>query len=98
MLGTYTEGFTIVFEPTDERSMTAQAVLQLCCLDASIATRSIFKRFQSVVITSGTLSPLYMYPRILDFVPCVRRCPADGDGTRGEQENSGEGGERAGAG
>jgi DNA excision repair protein ERCC-2 len=29
-------------------------------LDASIAIRPVFERFQSVVITSGTLSPLDM--------------------------------------
>ncbi|XP_065590442.1 general transcription and DNA repair factor IIH helicase subunit XPD-like, partial [Cyrtonyx montezumae] len=38
-------------------------------MDASIAIRPIFERFQSVIITSGTLSPLDMYPRILDFRP-----------------------------
>lgn len=31
----------------------------------------IFQRFQSVVITSGTLSPLDMYPKILNFNPVV---------------------------
>lgn len=31
--------------------------------------RPVFSRFQSVVITSGTLSPLNLYPRILDFHP-----------------------------
>jgi DNA excision repair protein ERCC-2 len=40
-------------------------------MDASIAIRPVFERFQSVVITSGTLSPLDMYPKILDFHPCV---------------------------
>jgi Rad3-related DNA helicase len=39
------------------------------CLDASLAMRPVFSRFQSVVITSGTLSPLNLYPRILDFHP-----------------------------
>jgi len=39
------------------------------CLDASLAIKPVFHRFQSVVITSGTLSPLDMYPKILDFVP-----------------------------
>lgn len=29
----------------------------------------VFERFQSVVITSGTLSPLEMYPKILNFRP-----------------------------
>ncbi len=31
--------------------------------------RPVFSRFQSVIITSGTLSPLSLYPRILDFHP-----------------------------
>lgn len=33
--------------------------------------KPIFQRFQSVVITSGTLSPMDMYPKILDFDPVV---------------------------
>ena len=41
------------------------------CLDASIAIRPVIERFQTVVITSGTLSPLFMYPRMLDFHPVV---------------------------
>lgn len=39
------------------------------CLDASLAMRPVFSKFRSVVITSGTLSPLNLYPRILDFHP-----------------------------
>jgi len=38
-------------------------------LDASLAIKPVFSRFRSVVITSGTLSPLDMYPKILDFAP-----------------------------
>lgn len=41
------------------------------CLDSSIAIKPIFDRFQTVVITSGTLSPLDMYPKILDFHPVI---------------------------
>lgn len=41
------------------------------CLDSSIAIKPVFNRFQSVVITSGTLSPLDMYPKILDFHPVI---------------------------
>lgn len=41
------------------------------CLDSSIAIKPVFERFQSVVITSGTLSPLDMYPKILDFHPVI---------------------------
>lgn len=36
---------------------------QLSCLDASLAMKPIFSKFQSVVITSGTLSPIDLYPR-----------------------------------
>uniref|UniRef100_A0A8C2KTR2 General transcription and DNA repair factor IIH helicase subunit XPD n=1 Tax=Cyprinus carpio TaxID=7962 RepID=A0A8C2KTR2_CYPCA len=39
------------------------------CMDPSIAIKPVFGRFQSVIITSGTLSPLDIYPRILDFRP-----------------------------
>ena len=46
-------------------------VMHFRCLDASIAIRPVFERFQSVVITSGTLSPLDIYPRILDFHPVI---------------------------
>ena len=43
--------------------------LQLSCLDASLAVRPVFQKFQTVVITSGTLSPIDLYPRILNFNP-----------------------------
>ena len=42
-------------------------VLQLSCLDASLAINPVFRRFQSVIITSGTLSPIDLYPRLLNF-------------------------------
>lgn len=45
------------------------ALLSCSCLDASLAMRPVFSKFRSVVITSGTLSPLNLYPRILDFHP-----------------------------
>ena len=44
-------------------------VLHFSCMDASLAIKPVFDRFQSVIITSGTLSPLDMYPRILNFAP-----------------------------
>jgi DNA excision repair protein ERCC-2 len=39
--------------------------IQLACLDALLTTAPLFKRFGIIVITSGTLSPLYMYPKLL---------------------------------
>ena len=41
--------------------------------DASIAAAPVFERFRSVILTSGTLSPLDMYPKMLRFVPGVTK-------------------------
>ncbi|XP_058723051.1 general transcription and DNA repair factor IIH helicase subunit XPD-like [Vicia villosa] len=43
----------------------------LCCHDASLAIRHVLERFQSVVITSGTLNPINLYPCLLNFEPVV---------------------------
>lgn len=42
------------------------------CLDASLAIKPVFDRFSSVVITSGTISPLDMYPKMLGFESAVQ--------------------------
>jgi len=70
LVGTYSRGFAVITEPYDERlPAVPDPIIQLCCLDASLAMKPIFGRFQTVVITSGTLSPIELYPRILDFRP-----------------------------
>lgn len=72
LVSTYTKGFTIIVEPFDDKTPTvANPIMHFSCLDSSIAMRPIFQRFQSVVITSGTLSPMDMYPKILDFEPVI---------------------------
>ena len=72
LVSTYTKGFTLLIEPFDDRTPTiSNPILHFSCLDASIAIKPVFERFQSVIITSGTLSPLEMYPKILDFRPVV---------------------------
>ncbi len=76
LLGTYghTQSFGIVFEPVDERLPNIpDPVLQLACLDASLAMKPVFDKFQSVVLTSGTISPLPLYAKILGFNPIVMR-------------------------
>merc|ERR1712176_1479048 len=45
--------------------------LLLSCLDASLAIRPVLKRYRSVILTSGTLSPLEMYPKILGMTNVV---------------------------
>jgi len=72
LVSTYTKGFTIIIEPSEDKVPGAfNPIMHLSCLDASIAIRPVLERFQSVVITSGTLSPLDMYPKMLDFHPVV---------------------------
>ena len=67
-VASYSEGFAVIMEPFDSMAKgVPNPILHLCCLDASIAISSVFERFQSVIITSGTLSPLEMYPNMLRF-------------------------------
>ncbi|XP_075213318.1 general transcription and DNA repair factor IIH helicase subunit Xpd [Lycorma delicatula] len=72
LVSTYTRGFTIIVEPFEDKAPTViNPILHFSCLDSSIAIKPVFDRFQTVVITSGTLSPLDMYPKILDFNPVI---------------------------
>lgn len=72
-VATYSDGFAVVLDPFF-RGATGipEAKLQLSCLDASIAIKPVFDRFASVIITSGTLSPLDLYPKLLQFTPVVQ--------------------------
>ena len=70
----YKDGFMIIFEPYDTRTPHYRdPILQLACLDSSFAMRPVVNKFQSVVITSGTLSPLNLYPKLLSFTPVVQQ-------------------------
>ena len=40
-------------------------------MDPALAMAPVFEKFSSVVITSGTISPMDMYPKMLDFQPVV---------------------------
>ena len=74
LAATYSDGFVLIIEPFDERLPTVhQPVLQLSCMDASLAVAPVFQRFRSVIITSGTLSPLDFYPKLLHFHPVISR-------------------------
>lgn len=76
LLGTYghTKSFAIVFEPVDDRLPNIpDPVIQLACLDASLAMKPVFSRFHTVVLTSGTISPMNLYSKILGVRPVVAR-------------------------
>lgn len=68
LISTYEEGFLLIIEPYEiENAAVPNPIMRFTCLDASIAIKPVFERFSSVIITSGTISPLDMYPRMLNF-------------------------------
>jgi len=70
----YKGGFMVILEPHDPRFENFRdPVLQLACLDAGLAIKPVFDRFSTVVITSGTLSPIDLYPKLLHFQPVVSK-------------------------
>jgi len=73
LVATYETGFLLILEPFETETATVpNPILHFTCLDASIAIKPVFERFSSVVITSGTISPLEMYPRMLGFTTVVQ--------------------------
>lgn len=96
LLSTYErEGIAIIFEPYNDFTGEYQPVIRLACLDASLAIRDITNKYRNVVITSGTLSPLDTYPRMLNFQVAIsasfnmsmdRRCVCPLIMTRGSDQ------------
>ncbi|SJL00389.1 related to RAD3-DNA helicase/ATPase [Armillaria ostoyae] len=65
-------GFLLILEPFETENATVpNPIFHFTCLDPSLAIKPVFERFSSVVITSGTISPLDMYPKMLQFSPVV---------------------------
>lgn len=74
LISTYENGFLLIIEPYEiENAAVPNPIMRFTCLDASIAIRPVFERFSSVIITSGTISPLDMYPRMLNFDTVLQR-------------------------
>lgn len=74
LVSTYEEGFQLILEPFEtEQATVPNPILHFTCLDASIAMKPVFERFQSVIITSGTISPLDMYPKMLNFETVIQQ-------------------------
>ncbi|RHZ46672.1 TFIIH/NER complex ATP-dependent 5'-3' DNA helicase subunit RAD3 [Aspergillus thermomutatus] len=73
LVATYDKGFLLILEPFESEAATVpNPVLHFTCLDAAIAIKPVFDRFSSVIITSGTLSPLEMYPKMLGFTTVLQ--------------------------
>lgn len=74
LVSTYEDGFTLIIEPYEiENAAVPNPIMRFTCLDASIAIKPVFERFSSVIITSGTISPLDMYPRMLNFETVLQK-------------------------
>lgn len=71
LIGHYWKGFIIITDPYPEAPGIYDPVIQLSCLDSSLAMKPVLERFRSVVLTSGTISPLHLYPRLLGFNPVI---------------------------
>ncbi|EIM90023.1 DNA repair helicase [Stereum hirsutum FP-91666 SS1] len=73
LVSTYEKGFLLILEPFETDNATVpNPIFHFTCLDPAIAIKPVFERFSSVVITSGTISPLDMYPKMLQFTPVVQ--------------------------
>ncbi|KAG8419245.1 TFIIH/NER complex ATP-dependent 5'-3' DNA helicase subunit [Metarhizium acridum] len=73
LVATYEKGFLLILEPFEsDTAEVPNPILHFTCLDAAIAIRPVFERFYSVIITSGTISPLEMYPKMLDFSTVIQ--------------------------
>lgn len=46
-------GFMLLVEPDDKNPAAMSPIMHFTCMDATIAIKPVFDRFQSVVITSG---------------------------------------------
>lgn len=64
LIGEFDQGFTVFVE-----NMMQGPVMQMACLDPTFTFKPVVTHFQRVVITSGTLSPLSFYPKMLEFEP-----------------------------
>ncbi|EGS23598.1 uncharacterized protein CTHT_0002930 [Thermochaetoides thermophila DSM 1495] len=73
LVATYEKGFLLILEPYEsDTAEVPNPVLHFCCLDAAIAIKPVFDKFRNVIITSGTISPLEMYPKMLNFTTVVQ--------------------------
>ncbi|KAF2495329.1 DNA repair helicase RAD3 [Lophium mytilinum] len=74
LIATYETGFLLILEPFESDTATVpNPILHFTCLDAAIAIKPVFERFSSVIITSGTMSPLDMYPKMLAFSTVIQQ-------------------------
>ena len=64
-LVSYSDGFKIIYEPFYDTGKKIMPMIKLVCLDSSLAMQKVQEKVGSIVLTSGTMSPVDMYIQIL---------------------------------
>lgn len=71
MIASYEDGFSVIIDPYPEDDLILDPMLIFYWMDASIAVKPLFSKYRNVVLTSGTISPLETYAKLLDFKPRI---------------------------
>jgi DNA excision repair protein ERCC-2 len=71
-LVTYQEGFKIIYEPFYDTGKKIMPVIKLVCLDSTLGMKLVLDRIGSLVLTSGTMTPMDMYERILGLPDAIK--------------------------
>ncbi|KNC36875.1 DNA excision-repair helicase [Plasmodium falciparum RAJ116] len=61
------KGFIIICDPYPEATGIYDPLIQFACLDSSIAMKTVITNIKSIILTSGTITPLELYPKLLNF-------------------------------
>jgi len=69
LMATYTKGFKIILQPNPNNGSLNDPVMTFLCMDSSLAMAPVFNSYKTVILTSGTMSPIEIYPKILNFKP-----------------------------
>ena len=73
MIASYEDGFSVIIDPYPEDDLILDPKLIFYCMDASIAVKPLFAKYRNVILTSGTISPLETYAKLLDFKPRIMK-------------------------
>jgi len=73
MIASYEDGFSVIIDPYPEDDLILDPMLIFYCMDASIAVKPLFAKYRNVILTSGTISPLETYAKLLDFKPRIMK-------------------------
>ena len=65
VMSLFPKGFKVIYEPYYDTGRKITPVIQLVCLDCSLVFGSLTKIVDSVVLTSGTMTPIDVYARVL---------------------------------